>query len=85
MLSALSQERTFAAVPIALLAGFAFGVERVQLLRRHPVAACCAEAFFTGGVVALGGGAASPMLPYLLAPGLALGLSRRIAPGYAIL
>jgi hypothetical protein len=47
----------------------------VPLLRRHPVIACCVEAAFTGGVVALGGGATSPMLPYLLAPGLALGLA----------
>ena len=47
----------------------------MPLLRRHPVAACCFEAAFTGLVVAVGGGAGSPMLPYLLAPGLALGLS----------
>lgn len=75
MLSVLSTERTFASLPIALLAAFAFSAERVPLLRRHPVVSCCAEAVFTGAVVALGGGAASPMLPYLLAPGLALGLA----------
>lgn len=75
MLSALSAQRTFAAVPIALLSGFAFSVERVRLLRRHPTASCCAEALFAGVAVALTGGAGSPMLPYLLAPGLALGLA----------
>ena len=37
--------------------------------------ATCAEAVFAGATVALGGGAMSPMLPYLLAPGLALGLA----------
>lgn len=75
VLSVLSQERTFAALPIALLAAFAFSAERFVLLRRHPVMACLAEAAFVGGIVALGGGASSPMLPYLLAPGLALGLA----------
>ncbi len=75
VLSVLSSERTFAALPIALLAAFAFSAERVVLLRRHPVIACAAEAAFTGAIVALGGGASSPMLPYLLAPGLALGLA----------
>lgn len=75
ILSVLSQDRTFAALPIALLAAFALSVERVAPLRRHPVLACLAEAVFIGVTVALGGGAGSPMLPYLLAPGLALGLA----------
>ena len=75
VLSVLTEERTFAALPVALLAAFAFSAERVTLLRRHPVVACVAEAVFIGLVVALGGGAGSPMLPYLLAPGLALGLA----------
>ena len=45
-----------------------------MLLRRYPVVTACVEAAFAGGTVALSGGAMSPMLPYLLAPGLALGL-----------
>lgn len=75
VLSVLSAERTFVALPIALLSAFAFSAERVALLRRRPVMACLAESVFVGVVVALGGGATSPMLPYLLAPGLALGLA----------
>ncbi|MCW2681817.1 MAG: putative signal transduction histidine kinase [Frankiales bacterium] len=75
VLSVLAEERTFAALPVALLAAFAFGAERATLLRRHPFVASLVEAVFTGAVVALGGGANSPMLPYLLAPGLAMGLA----------
>ncbi len=45
------------------------------MVRRHPVVAGLVEAAFTGGIVALTGGAQSPMLPYLLAPGLSLGLA----------
>ena len=89
MLSVLTPQKTFAALPIALLAGFALSSERVPLLRRHPVVACCIEAAFTGVVVAVGGGASSPMLPYLLAPGLALGLAGTwrqvvLASGWAV-
>ena len=75
VLSVLSEQRTFTALPVALLFAFAISVERVTLLRRHPVQACVVEAVFIGVVVAVGGGATSPMLPYLLAPGLALGLT----------
>ncbi|TAL16911.1 MAG: hypothetical protein EPN99_12285 [Frankiales bacterium] len=75
VLSVLSDERTFAALPIALLAAFAFASERVAPVRRHPVLAAIAEALFIGATVAVTGGAQSPMLPYLLAPGLAMGLS----------
>jgi signal transduction histidine kinase len=71
----LSDQRTFAALPIALLFAFAFTTERVGVVRRHPVVAVALEALFIGVTVALGGGAQSPLLPYLLAPGLALGLS----------
>lgn len=75
ILSVLSAERTSAALPIALLAAVAFATERVGPVRRHPVVATVAEALFIGGTVAVTGGAQSPMLPYLLAPGLAMGLA----------
>ena len=75
ILSVLSAQRTFAALPIALLAAFAFATERVGPVRRHPVLAAVAEAGFIGATVAFTGGAQSPMLPYLLAPGLAMGLA----------
>ena len=60
---------------MALLAAFAFCVERVRLVRRHPVMAGVVEALFVGAIVPVTGGVQSPMLPYLLAPGLALGLA----------
>lgn len=53
---------------------FSLLAERVRVLRRHPVVTAVAEAAFAGTVVAVSGGAESPMLPYLLAPGLAVGL-----------
>ena len=84
MLSVLSADRTFSALPIALLAAFAFCTERVPYLRRHPVVAGVAEAAFAGATVALSGGATSPMLPYLLAPGLALGLAAALATTLAL-
>lgn len=75
VLSVLSDVRTDAAVPIALLAAFAYATERVSPVRRHPVVAAVLEAVFTGITVSVTGGDQSPMLPYLLAPGLALGLA----------
>lgn len=75
ILSVLSAERTIAALPIALLAAFAFATERVPPVRRHPVLAALAEAVFIGATVSVTSGAQSPMLPYLLAPGLAMGLA----------
>ena len=75
MLSVLAEERSYSALPIALLAAFAYASERFAAMRRHPVVAGLLEAAAIGGVVALTGGAQSPMLPYLLAPGLALGLA----------
>lgn len=74
-LSAFSAQRTYSAVPIAVLAAFAVAAERVPAIRRHPAVAMIAEASGTGLAVALTGGAQSPMLPYLLAPGLAMGLA----------
>ena len=75
MLSVFAEERTYSSLPIALFAAFAYSAERFSTVRRHPVVACLFEAAAIGGVVALTGGAKSPMLPYLLAPGLALGLA----------
>lgn len=78
VLSVLADARSYAALPIALLAAFAFLLERRNLLQRHHVAACLAEASFTGFAIALTGGAESPMLPYVLAPMLAVGLLHAI-------
>ena len=75
MLSVLAAERTYAALPIALFAAFAYSAERFAAVRRRPLVAGLAEAVAIGFVVAVTGGASSPMLPYLLAPGLALGLA----------
>ena len=82
VLSAVASDRTYAAVPIALLSAFTVAAERLPALRREPVPAVCGEAAFTGLTVALTGVAGSPMLPYLLAPGLALGLRR--GPGHVL-
>jgi len=74
-LSRLADAGTLSALPIALLAGYAIALERVAPLRRHPVVASMLEATAAGATVALSAGAESPMLPYLLAPMLALGLA----------
>ena len=74
LLSVVSATRTYAALPIALFAAFAIGAERMSWLRRRTVPAAMLEALCAGAAVPLTGGAVSPMLPYLLAPGLALGL-----------
>ena len=74
-LSVLVANRTYAAVPIALLAALTVATDRSRRLRRHPLRTCLVEALVTGLAVAWTGGAASPMLPYLLATGLALGLA----------
>ena len=78
VLSVVADARSFAALPIALLAAFAVLFERRDLLRRHQVAACLVEASFTGLAIAVTGGAESPMLPYVLAPMLALGVFHEI-------
>ncbi len=75
VLSTLADSTTFAALPVAVLAAFAVAADRVPIVRRHPVVAGAVEATIGGLAVALTGGAESPMLPYLLAPGLAIGLS----------
>ena len=62
-------------MPIALLAALAFISERAPEARRHPFAGPLVEAAFAGGSVAFTGAGVSPMLPYLLVPGLALGIS----------
>lgn len=74
-LSALADQRTYAALPIALLAVLALANERSAVLARRQLSAAMAEAFLVGAAVSLTGGARSPMLPYLLAPGLAIGLT----------
>ena len=75
VLSVVADSRTFAALPIALLAAYAIAAERFEPIRRRPVVWTVLEAVAAGAAVALTGGALSPMLPYLLAPGLALGLA----------
>lgn len=75
LLSVVAADRTYAALPVALLAAYAFAAERTALVRGRPLLFGCGEALFAGAAVALTGGARSPMLPYLLAPGLALGLA----------
>ena len=74
-LSVFAGERTYVALPIALLAALAYAMERVPYLRAHPLQATLLEAVLVGVAVSLTGGAFSPLLPYLLAPGLALGLA----------
>ena len=74
-LSALADVRTFAALPVALLASLTLAADRIPLLRRHPVWVAAAEALFTGFAVAWTGGGESPLLPYLLAPTFAVGLT----------
>jgi signal transduction histidine kinase len=74
-LSLLADAGTLSSFAIALLAGYAIAMERVAVLRRHPVLAGLCEATAAGATVALSAGADSPMLPYLLASMLALGLA----------
>lgn len=75
LLSTLGDTRTFAALPVAVLAAYALAADRAPLVRRHPVVAGAVEATIGGLSVALTGGSDSPMLPYLLAPGLVVGLA----------
>ena len=74
-LSVLADRRTTTALWIALFAAFAVAAERVPAVRRRPVLAAVLEAAFAGAAVAGTAGSESPMLPYLLAPGLAMGLA----------
>lgn len=86
VLSVFARERTYAALPIALLAGYAFCLERVPAVRKSTVLALHVEAGATGLAVCLTGAGDSPMLPYLLAPGLAAGLTatrREVLTTYA--
>ena len=76
-LSVLTNTRTSAALPIGLLAAYAFAAERLLFVRSRPLAFGLAEALFAGATVAFTAGAESPMLPYLLAPALAVGLAGR--------
>ena len=68
VLSAVASTRTYAALPIAALAGLALAAERSEWARTHPLALAAAEAALAGLSVVLTGGSDSPMLPYLLAP-----------------
>lgn len=72
---AAAGSETYAAFSIALLATAAVAADRVTALRRHPVVLSSAEALLTGVLIAVSGGDKSPLLPYLLAPMLALGLA----------
>lgn len=74
-LSVVADQRTVSALWIALFAAFAVLIERVPAVRRRPVLAALVEAAFAGLAVAGTDGSGSPMLPYLLAPGLAMGLA----------
>ncbi|MCW2615228.1 MAG: hypothetical protein JWN08_2222 [Frankiales bacterium] len=77
-LSVVCDVRTYAALPVALPAALALATDRLPAVRRHPVVAGCVEAIGTGLAVSWTGGADSPMLPYLLVPGLdGYGTSRR--------
>ena len=68
VLSALASTRTYAALPIAALAGLALAAERSGWARTHPLPLAASEAAVAGLSVVLTGGSESPMLPYLLAP-----------------
>ena len=76
-LSVLTNARTSAALPIALLAAYAFAAERLPLVRRRLLAFGLTEALFAGLTIAFTDAAESPMLPYLLAPAMATGLAGR--------
>jgi signal transduction histidine kinase len=74
VLSVVADDRTYAALPIAILGALALAADRAPWLRRRPLVVGLAEAVLAGGSIALTGGADSPMLPYLLAPPTAAGL-----------
>ena len=73
-LSAVASERTYAALPIAVLAGLTLAADRSARARAHPLALALVEAVLTGLSVVLTGGSDSPMLPYLLAAPASVGL-----------
>ena len=74
VLSILATSRTYAALPIALLGCLVIAAERVTAARRHPVALGLVETVVAALSVIGTGGSLSPMLPYLLAPPVCVGL-----------
>jgi signal transduction histidine kinase len=68
VLATVAEERTYAALPVALLALLALLDGRLRWLEQHPVVTGLAEAVVASGCVVLTGGADSPMLPYQLVP-----------------
>ena len=84
LLSILATSRTYAALPIALLGCLVVAAERVTAARRHPVALGCVEAVVAALSVIGTGGSLSPMLPYLLAPPVCVGLIVGVRPVVAV-
>lgn len=73
-LSILATTRTYAALPIALLGCLAIAAERLRVARSHRLAAGLVEAVATALSIIATGGSISPLLPYLLAPPMCVGL-----------
>ncbi len=67
--------RSYTALPTALLAALVLVANRAERERRHVLPITVVEAVIAGAAVCLTGGPRSPMLPYLLAPGVAMGLT----------
>lgn len=67
--------RSYTALPTALLAALVLVANRAERERRYLLPVTVVEAVIAGAAVCLTGGPRSPMLPYLLAPGVAMGLT----------
>lgn len=77
LLSVVAENRTYTALPIAVLSALALLAERVPSLHRRPALVGVVEALVAGASVGVTGGANSPMLAYLLAPAACVGLQAR--------
>lgn len=74
LLSVVASDRTYVALPIALLSALALAAERLPVLHRRPVLVGVVEAAVAGLSIGATGSAESPMLAYLLAPAACVGL-----------